>query len=346
MIQFHNPEYFIVAVTLAFVLLFLELFLGFLKNRRLVKWANKERFDSLLVRYGKRKMSNISRLLFYLSLVCLCLAIGRPGFGTEETQIPFLTKDIVFVLDTSLSMKAEDEPGGRLERAKVEILKILSLLPRYRIGLVAFSGAAVTVCPLTRDHASFAEFLRSLDTQTIGIPGTKLGHALEEAMRTLEDTPKEDGIIVLVTDGEDQEKKPDPLVTAQKIKENGFYLTVVAVGTGDPTPILLKDKQGNIYKKRDPNGSFVFTRLDLELLEEIAQSAGGKLLLARPGYGEMEEAFSSFVKEGLKGGSKRSVARLKERYALPTILAFILLSLTFLLTLGPLRQAWPRLRRK
>src|SRR5206468_10536084 len=114
-------------------------------------------------------------------------------------------EDVLFMLDCSKSMLATDVQPNRLARTKYAILDFVQRHGRSRVGLVAFSGQAFLQCPLTFDYDAFREALLAVAEQTIPVPGTDLGRALDEASRAMEKTERRK-VMVLLTDGEDLEQ--------------------------------------------------------------------------------------------------------------------------------------------
>src|SRR5262249_5498907 len=135
--------------------------------------------------------ASLSRTILRLALVLGCLLAGvgalmRPQARgmTETVSAANASADVMFVLDTSRSMLAEDAAPNRLARAKAEIGQLVSRLDGQRVGLVAFAGRAVPMCPLTPDHSFFNTVLATTDTRSAGRGGSRIGEAIKTAVRT------------------------------------------------------------------------------------------------------------------------------------------------------------------
>jgi Mg-chelatase subunit ChlD len=181
--------------------------------------------------------SSVQRTLVRLVLIFGCLAFGVAALmrplatnETESTPAGDRSADIMFVLDVSRSMLAEDATPNRLVRAKSEISQLVAGLQGHRVGLVVFAGRAAPVCPLTPDHSFFNTVLASIDTRSAGRGGTKVGDALKVALRGF---PPEKGakMIVLITDGDDQ----DPYTEDAAKLAAAANVKIVAVGLGSET---------------------------------------------------------------------------------------------------------------
>ncbi|HEY5041927.1 MAG TPA: VWA domain-containing protein [Verrucomicrobiae bacterium] len=206
------------------------------------------------------------------------LALARPQWGGTGASKAWVGEDMVFVLDCSRSMLATDVSPSRLERAKFSILDFVRRQSHGRVGLVAFAGSAFIQCPLTFDYGAFEETLLAMDENTIPIPGTEIGRALDEAYRALDKNTKRK-IIVLVTDGEDLHEKMrggnTGIVTAKQLATNGVVVFTIGVGTPAGKDIQYRNPAGQMELVRDAKGQIVQSRLDEKTLREIAEATGG-----------------------------------------------------------------------
>ena len=133
----------------------------------------------------------------------------------------------MIALDVSKSMLAEDVSPNRLERAKREIMDLLTLVQGDRVGLIAFAGTSFLQCPLTLDYGAVQIFLDDLDTDLIPVPGTALGEAIDRGMAAFGKEDKKSRALILITDGEDH--FGDPVDRAEKRKEN---IRIYGIGIG------------------------------------------------------------------------------------------------------------------
>ena len=222
-------------------------------------------------------------VLLLVAVAFLVLSLARPQFGTRVETVRSQGQDVVVALDVSLSMLAEDVSPNRLERARLEIMRILQRLEGDRIGLVAFAGNAFVQAPLTVDYGAAAMFLNAMDTDLIPLQGTNLGEAMTVALDAFEEGTRDHRILLIVTDGEDHEGEIDAAV--ERAVQEGVQVHTVGIGSLEGVPIPEIDEAGvrNGFK-RDAEGNVVTTRLDDATLQRISLATGGRYYpVAGPG---------------------------------------------------------------
>jgi len=222
-------------------------------------------------RYGKA-WEWVRKFFFRLGFICLGLALARPqwGFITEKRQQAGL--NVIFAIDTSKSMLANDVRPNRLELAKMSIEELLKSLKGNQVGLIAFAGSAFLQCPSTSDYGAFKLALQSLDTDIISKGGTNLSEAMELAATIFDETARYKQIILL-TDGENL--SGDAIKCAQKMAQIGITIHTVGIGSATGAPIGITNDRGLTEYMKDKNGKTVITRLDEANLQQIAQITRG-----------------------------------------------------------------------
>src|SRR3990167_9531116 len=143
--------------------------------------------------------------LFIIVLGLLVTALAQPQWGETKKKIQRKGIEIIFLVDTSLSMLAEDFPPSRIDKAKLEMKSFLRKLKGDRIGIVTFAGAGFVQSPLTLDYDAFLLFANSIQVGYIPDAGTSLSEAIETAIRSFPESKKKHRAIVLLSDGEHQE---------------------------------------------------------------------------------------------------------------------------------------------
>jgi len=235
--------------------------------------------DLTLVRTGKKTTRQRLRPLVYLlrviAVALLFIALARPQVGNERRDVETEGVDIMLVLDTSSSMKAEDfKPENRLFVAKDEIGKFIDRRTSDRIGLVVFSASAFTQCPLTLDYGVLKNFLDRVDFGMVA-DGTAIGLALATAVNRLIDSPAKSKVIVLLTDGVNNVWEIDPLTAANIAKT--MKVKIYTIGIGKPGAAM--------YPVDDPlfGKRYIYlpNEIDEESLSKIAAATGGKYYRAR-----------------------------------------------------------------
>lgn len=212
--------------------------------------------------------------------VLATLALAGPRWGTARDVIRTKGGDVVLAMDASLSMLADDERPTRLERMKQEVRRFRAASPGDRVALVAFSGRAYVLSPLTADDGALELFLDNLDPSVVGQPGTALAPAITTALDLLAAAQGGAGrALVLLTDGEGFDDKADAIRAAQRARALNVHVVTVGFGTEGGTSIPLRAASGVEYK-RDMAGDIVITRYDPAILAEIARVAGGEFIPA------------------------------------------------------------------
>ena len=213
--------------------------------------------------------------LILLSVGFLILALARPQFGTRVETVRSEGQDVMVALDVSRSMLAEDVAPNRLERARLEIIRILQRLDGDRIGFVAFAGNAFVQSPLTVDYGAATLFLNSMSPDLIPVQGTNLGEALTVALDAFEEGTRDHRVLIVVTDGEDHEGQIEGAL--ERALDEGVQIHTVGIGSLEGVPIPEFDDSGvRSGFVRDGDGAVVTTRLDESTLEYVAQATGGR----------------------------------------------------------------------
>jgi Ca-activated chloride channel family protein len=212
--------------------------------------------------------------------VLTALAFAGPRFGTAREVIQANGGDVVLAMDASLSMLADDERPTRLERMKQEVRRFRAAAPGNRLALIAFSGRAYVLSPLTSDDGALELFLDNLDPSIVGLPGTALEPALTSSIDLLEAAQGGAGrAVVLLSDGEGFDDRAAAIKAAQRARQLGVRVVTVGFGTEGGTSIPVRTASGT-EAKRDENGDIVITKYDPRTLAEIARVADGEFIAA------------------------------------------------------------------
>jgi Ca-activated chloride channel family protein len=262
-------------------------------------------------------------LLFSVGLIVVALA--QPRFGFRWSELKQEGTNIVVVLDTSLSMDAQDVSPSRMERAHREIFDLVDNLRGDRVGLVLFSGGAYTRMPLSLDYHALRTMVRRSTTATLKSQGSDLGAAIRTAVEVSGEAGESDRAIIIISDGEDQ--IGNAVAAAQAAREVGAHIFTVGVGTTDGAPIPLK--KGGFKKSK--NGDVVLTKLGEQTLQEIAAVGGGAYVRSVAGSADMRAIYVDEILGKLKRADQ-TVRREKiwtERFQWPLGLAWLMGLLAF-----------------
>lgn len=296
------------------------------------------RKKSLLSRMGaweliQRLIASTSRAKQILKAALLAFGIGllifslsRPQYGSIERPISRKGVDIFIAIDTSLSMMAEDIAPNRLTRAKEQLKGLIHRLKGDRVGIITFAGTAFIQCPLTLDYGLAQNILDTINIDSVPVQGTAIGEAIRNAARSFERSAKGEKVLVLLTDGEDHET--DPEGAAKEAAREGIKIYSIGIGSEKGEPIRLSDGS----YKRDKEGHTVNSRLDLVLLQKIAQLTNGKTIKANPTGGlELDAIYEDIgllQKQTLRSQTYTIYEERFQYFLLPVILILILETLT------------------
>ena len=294
------------------------------KTRAMERFADPELLKRLTgdVRRGRRVLRSACLLA---ALILMILALAGPRWGSHYQEVSQKGVDILIVLDVSRSMLVEDVEPNRLERAKREISDFISVVQGDRLGLVAFAGAAFTQCPLTLDYGALAMFLTSLGPTMVPVPGTDLGAALQTAISAFDAASETDKVILLITDGEDNEDRG--LQAAREAAKKGIKIFVFGIGDPSGGPIPSDDGKGGF--KKDAEGQLVLSRLNEEGLKEIASATGGTYVRSVAGDLDLDVLYFEGVKQRTEAAQLKSgkIKVYEERFPLFVLAACVLLLL-------------------
>jgi len=206
------------------------------------------------------------------AVALLVLALARPAWDLQEQLLQESGRDVVFLLDVSRSMLAEDLHPNRLENAKTAIRDCVEELSGDRVGLILFAGSAEIRCPLTVDYDYFRMALRQASPDSVAAGGTMIAHAIERTADKLLD-PEKAGMqdVILITDGEDLIEGLDEIEAAKLLDEAGVRL--IAIGIGDRSRgsrIALVDEETGARSFMKHGNTEIWTKLHSETLRRMA----------------------------------------------------------------------------
>ncbi len=287
MYRLEEPTYFYLLLLIpAFVLVY-SFYLAW--RKRVQKYfGDKELLEKLSPEKSQNKP--LLKFFIYLSVIALIsLALVNPQIGSRMEKIQREGLDLVFAIDVSKSMLSEDVQPNRLKRAKLMISRTIDDLVSDRIGIITYAGRAYPQLPITTDYSAAKLFLKNVNTDLIPSQGTAIGEAIELATRYFDDKDQKNRLLVILSDGEDHEEGIDAAIS-KAVNENIRIITV-GLGTerGGPIPI----KRGNVITgyKKDQNGEVVITRLNADLLKEIAEDGNGKYISGNSSRNAVEFLF-------------------------------------------------------
>ncbi len=327
--QFFSPEYFLGLWLVPAVMVFYYI-AHKLRQKRLHSIVQDEALLAKLIEGYRKNEWKVRSLLMTLTVLCLILALARPQWGDEKRSVQRKGSDILFLVDTSLSMLAEDIKPNRLGKAKFEVETFIRNLRGDRIGMVTFAGSGFLQTPLTLDHAAFLLFLDAVQVGFLPDPGTSLVQAIELAIKAFPQKELKYKAIVLFTDGEDHEGGIEKAI--ENAKKANVRIYAIGMGSKEGEPIPLKNEKGERSGfKKTRGGQMVLTKLNQPLLERLAKETGGIYLPATPGEKEVDVILKHLRSWGEQQFEEKMVVEREDQYQTFLILALILLMLEMLI---------------
>jgi len=271
MYQLEETSYFYILLIIPIMII------GFLFLKTWKKNIQKKYISENLLQFLSPNISNFKpkiKLLFLILFILFStIALVNPKIGTELKTVKREGVDIVFALDVSKSMLAEDIAPNRLEKAKRIVSEIINTLNNDRVGVIAYAATALPILPITDDYSTAKTFLQSLNTDMLSSQGTAIIQSINLAQKFYDDEDQTNRVLCILSDGEDHEVERQNLL--ELAEQSGITIITIGLGSvkGAPIPI----KENNIVKsyKKDENGDVVVTKLNTQLLNTIANSSSG-----------------------------------------------------------------------
>lgn len=324
MFQTNNPIYsllFLSLVPIAICFVWYVLW----RDRKL-----KQLGDVLLIQQLMPQASKIKYfskfLLVLLAFLFLIIGILDPLIGVKYEKVKREGVDIIIALDVSKSMMAEDVKPNRLMRSKMFISKFLDKLSSDRIGLVFFAGRAYLQMPLTVDYSAGKMYLANATPELIPSQGTAIAEAVEMARKSFKTNEKKHKVLILITDGEDHQGADDEAI--ESATKEGIIVHTIGVGTEGGAKIPLANGQ---YKK-DEEGNEVTTKLNTQMIKQLAEKGKGKAYLLSQGNEPIAEILNDINKMEKKGFEERLFTDFEHQFQYFLFIAFVFMVIEFLLS--------------
>lgn len=322
MIKFANNEY---TILLAVLLLFIVFFIVYRSwlNNAFKRFGDKKTIMGLLPEYSKSKPV-FKLILVLIATLALIIGIIDPQVGSKLEKVKREGIDLYLVLDVSNSMLAEDIKPNRLERSKMAISSLIDNLEGDRVGIIIFAGNAYKQLPLTTDYSAARLFLSAVDTKIVPTQGTAIGEAIDMATASFGDTEHNKAIIV-ITDGENHED--DAIEAAKAAYDLGITVYTIGMGLPEGAPIPIYNQYGSQTGfKKDRNNTTVITKLNEDMLRQIAAAGGGAYARANNATTGLKRIFEDINEIDKKEIETRQFTDYEDRFQI-----FLGIALVFLL---------------
>ncbi len=287
MYELDKPKYLMLLIAVP------VLFLGYgslyvWKRRKRKKFADPVLLQRLLPDSSSQKYW-LKAFLMLLAFAALAMAMVNPRVGTQLKTVKRRGVDVVFLLDVSKSMLAEDVAPNRLQRAVQLINRIIDGLAGDRVGIIIYAGRAYNLLPLTTDYAAVQFFLKTVDTDMVPSQGTAIATALQMTGKVLSQDAQKNRFVIVLSDGEDHGE--NAAGAAEALARDGIHVFTVGIGTTQGGPIPIRDKGRVVDYKKDRKGETVVTHMHPEALRAISAAGAGNYV-----YGDNSTAVAKYFK--------------------------------------------------
>jgi len=296
MYQIEEPKYFYLMFAVG-ALLLMYLLVVFWKRRKQKQFADLRLLDQLSPERSVFKPA-LKIIMVALGLTLLVIALVNPKMGTQLKTVKRQGVDIVFAIDVSKSMLAEDIAPNRLEKSKQIVSKIIEELGSDRVGIIIYAGNAYPLLPITTDHGAARMFLQNAHPEMVSSQGTAINEALDLAKTFFDDDTQTNRFLFIISDGEDHEE--NSAETAAELVDLGIKTYTIGIGTNKGSPIPVKRNGKFTGYKKDRDDEVVITKLNVETLKDIAEKGDGSYI-----YGNRTSSTIEYVDDLLLKADKK-----------------------------------------
>ncbi len=293
------------------------------RTQQIAQLAKPEFIDKLIPSLSTVRAS-FKFWLTMLALVLLILASARPQMGSKIEKAKRKGVELMICLDISNSMLADDIKPNRLERSKQAIIQLIKKLNNDKIGIVVFAGKSFIQLPLTDDFGAALMYVDRINPTLIVNQGTAIGSSIDLAAESFAKTknkPRNRAIIV-ISDGENHED--DALKSASDAAANYIKVHTIGIGTpeGSPVPTMVNNQMDY---KRDIDGQVVITKLNEQMLRDIADKGKGVYIRANNSDFGLDKIFDEIAKMEKEDFEAINYSDYEDQFLSFIVLAFIVL---------------------
>ncbi|MBF0504544.1 MAG: VWA domain-containing protein [Candidatus Omnitrophica bacterium] len=321
--NFANPQAWVLLWLLPLIALALHLFYQY-RHQMMSRFIQTHLLDELAEGFSLKRL-RLKAVFLMAAFVLMVAALSRPQWGYHMREVKRNGLDIMITVDVSKSMLTQDVKPSRLERTKLAVKDLIMKLDGSdHIGLIAFAGDAMVMCPLTYDYNGFLLSLDDLSVDSIPRAGTNLSGAIDESVKAYEGRVDSDKAVILVTDGEEEEG--NALNAARKAHDKGVRIYTVGVGTQEGDLIQVTNADGQTEFLKDSDGNVVKSHLNENLLQQIAYITGGAYVRSAGAEFGLDYLYERQLSKLKKHDMQEKMAKLyDERFQWPLTLAFVFL---------------------
>ena len=322
MFRFANPYLLWLLVAVPVMIIAFAILLR-LRRRNLQRFGNVALVQGLLRDVSSWRVY-AKFILFVMAYMAVVLAAARPQFGAKLREEKSEGVEMMLVVDVSRSMMVEDFLPNRLDRTRYAMDKLFASLNQDRVGVVVFAGEAKVQLPITSDYRMARSFARRLSTDLVGVQGTELGEAIDLASLSFSDREGASRVMVLITDGEAHDS--GAVAAAERAAERGIRIFTIGIGSPEGAPIKIG---GELVK--DEKGEIVVSRLNEQLLQDIAEKGNGGYIRATNAAFGLDEIVDEIDKMEKSERTTLNFEEYNEQFGWLLWIAIALLFVEFLL---------------
>jgi Ca-activated chloride channel family protein len=324
--RFANPDFLYLLLLLP-VMVILWILNDIRKKKALRRFGNSELVDKLMPEHS-RVRPFLKFVLQILAFSAVIIIVARPQFGSKLEEVKKEGVEVIIALDVSNSMLAEDIQPNRITRAKQALTRLIDNLDNDKIGLIVFAGDAYTQIPITTDYVSAKMFLNAINPDMVPKQGTAIGSAIELGMKSFSPGEGKSKAMIIITDGENHED--DPVSAAREAAKSGIVIHTIGIGSaeGVPIPVTVNGKR-DFLKDRD--GNTVITKLDEEILKQIAVTTGGNYVRASNTNIGLDQIFAEIKKMKKQDLESKMYTEYNDQFQIFAVIALFLLVMDFII---------------
>ena len=290
------------------------------KNQRKSIFAEAQFQDELFEK--KSGFSKVMPVLYLIATLFLVLAIVDLLSGSEEVKSKQKMNNVIFLLDVSNSMNAQDVEPNRLDEAKNIIINTMGKMKNDKVGIVVFAGEARSIMPLTTDFQTAETYLGGVETSIVKIQGTDYLRAMQTVVDKFRNIPKGARQVVLLSDGEDNEGNEKP--ASKLAAKEGISVVTVGIGSEEGAPIPEYVFGQFMGYKTDMNGQTVISKRENLALKNIADQTKGSYVDGN----NLENATTQII-DGLSKSASSTESMVKSNNAIHYYQYFLGVSIFF-----------------
>jgi len=299
------------------------------KKRRLTQFGDIEIVQRLMPNVSK-KLPVLKFFLYTLAMVFLLIGLANLQYGTKLEEVKREGIDLMLALDVSNSMLAEDLSPNRLERAKRAIYQLIEKLHNDRLGIIVFAGEAYVQLPITTDYSSAKLFLETIGTDIVPTQGTSIGAAVNLAMESFDFKNETNKSIIVITDGENHEE--DAIDAVKEAVSKNVSVHTIGMGSEQGSPIPIYRNGSQIDFRKDNSGNTVVTKLNEQMLKEIAIAGNGAYVRASNANAGLNKIMDEINQLEKKEFGSKSFKDYEDRFQIFLLIAFLLFVLEYFIS--------------